>query len=75
MGHQTSGNQQILVILVPFADLSFDAESTTSFYLDLFSGTARGTGHTWRKYFQDMSNGALVLDFTAMKTKSGWIWP
>ena len=61
-----SGDHHLLILLVPFPDLAFDAGSTEAFYMDLFSGTAGGTDRTWRKYYQDMSNGALNLDFTIL---------
>lgn len=59
----TTGTRKVLVILVGFSDLSLDGSSTTTFYGNLFNGGG-ATTLTWKKYYQDMSNNQLNLEFT-----------
>jgi len=62
----SAGSHDVLVLLIAYADLALDTISTAPFYEDLFSGTAGGTGLTWQRYYSDMSNGSLILNFTVL---------
>jgi M6 family metalloprotease-like protein len=51
----------VLVLLVNFFDTPMDSGSTTAFYKNLLE---TGSGLTMTKYYQDMSQGHLNLEFT-----------
>ena len=57
------GTRNVLVILVGFSDRSLDPGSDPAFYEGIFEDNG---GLTWRKYYEDMSNGALSLTFAVV---------
>jgi len=66
-----TGDQKVLVLMINFSDLDFDDGvgnpdfdgSTSTFYDGLFMNGPDDNGLSWRKYYQDMSNNQLNLDF------------
>jgi len=69
----TTGNRKIPVLVVAYSDRAMNAVSTKAFYENLLNG-ATSSDMSMRKYYQDMSNGALNLTidvhgpYTAPKT-------
>lgn len=64
----TTGDREVLVILIQYggaSPTSMDAQSTPAFYEELFNGGG-STSLTWKKYYQDMSNNQLNLNFTVV---------
>ncbi len=59
----TTGTRKVLVILVGYSDVAMNAASTQAFYSNLFNGGGT-TALTWKKYYEDMSNNQLHLEFT-----------
>lgn len=65
-----SGTRKVLVLLAGFSDADLHdgtgidgfEGSTPTFYDDLFTGTSSAS-MSWKKYYMDMSNGKLILDF------------
>jgi M6 family metalloprotease-like protein len=53
----------VLVLLVNFSDMSMDPGSTPAFYENMLE---TGPGLTMRKYYQDMSQNHLNLEFTVV---------
>ena len=64
----TSGDRNILVIMVEFTDKKFDpSRSDKDFYETLLGKDGESSSsRTMRKYYQDMSNGQLNLTFTVL---------
>lgn len=56
----TTGTQKVLILIIPFLDTALTTPSPENFYKELFEN---GTGLTWKKYYEDMSNGQLHLTF------------
>ncbi len=59
----TTGTHKVLVILIAYKNVSFNAVSSKTFYNNLFNGGGNTT-LTMKKYYQDMSNNQLNLEFT-----------
>lgn len=60
-----TGSRKVLVILMNYSDKPMDGGSTPTFYSNLFNG-ADSSALSWKKYYQDMSNGQLNLEFTVV---------
>jgi M6 family metalloprotease-like protein len=58
----SEGSNEVLVLMIEFADFSFDDESDKQFYSDLFNGV-EDDDKSWRKYYIDMSKNELRLTF------------
>ncbi|MBI9100480.1 MAG: M6 family metalloprotease domain-containing protein, partial [Spirochaetaceae bacterium] len=56
------GSRKVLVLLAGFTDQPFDGGSTPAFYSQLFTGID-DNALSWKKYYKDMSNGQLILEF------------
>ncbi len=59
----STGTQKVLVLLVGFNLDSMDIASTPGFYDGLFTNGPSGNGLSWKKYYEDMSNNNLMLEF------------
>lgn len=57
-----SGNRKVCVLLIQYSDANMNAVSTDTFYSKLFNGGGTTT-LTLKKYYQDMSNSTLNLQF------------
>lgn len=57
-----SGTMRIPVILVQYSGTAFNAASTTTVYSNLLNG-ATASDLSVRKYYSDMSNGRLAMQF------------
>ena len=64
----TSGDRNILVIMVEFSDKKFDpSRRNKDFYETLLGKKGESSSsYTMRKYYQDMSGGQLNLTFTVL---------
>jgi M6 family metalloprotease-like protein len=58
----SKGNNDVLVLMIEYPDQPFDEDSTPEFYKDLFYGED-DSDKSWRRYYKDMSQGRLKLDF------------
>jgi len=58
-----TGDTKVLVLLVGFSDESLDSTSNSDFYDGLFTDGPNGNGMSWRRYYLDMSNNLLNLQF------------
>jgi len=58
-------NMKVLVLMIDFADADrkFDTASTTAYYDNLFTNGPGGNGLSWKRYYSDISNGKLNLEF------------
>ncbi len=59
----STGTRRILVLLAGFDDAPLDNISTDVFYDNLFTNGPEGNGLSWKKYYMDMSNNNLILEF------------
>jgi M6 family metalloprotease-like protein len=57
-----SGNRKVCVLLIRYSDQAMNSGSIDTFYSNLFNGGG-ATTLTWKKYYQDMSNNTLNLQF------------
>ena len=64
----TSGDRNILVIMVEFTDKKFDSSRRNKDFYETLLGKKNesSSSYTMRKYYQDMSGGQLNLTFTVL---------
>ena len=58
----TSGARRVLVLMIGFNDLAFQAGDTAEFYEKLLNGE-NDEALSFRKYYRDMSGGRLDIDY------------
>jgi len=66
----SNGTRQVLVLVTAFKDASLDVSSTASFYDLLFTGVDENA-LSWTKYYKDMSNNNLILEFDVFRVLNG----
>lgn len=66
----TGTNMKVLVLLVGFQDASLHDDSTSDFYDELFTGIDENA-LSWTKYYKDMSNNNLILEFDVFRVLDG----
>ena len=65
----TSGARGVLVLMIGYSDLAFDAGDTAEFYEKLLNGE-NDEALSFRKYYRDMSGGRLDIEVTVVNTGS-----
>lgn len=65
----TSGARRVLVLMIGFNDLAFQAGDTAEFYEKLLNGE-NDEALSFRKYYRDMSGGRLDIEVTVVNTGS-----
>lgn len=59
----TTGTRKVLVLVVGFTGAPVTTTTPETFYDNLFTNGPGSNGLSWKKYYQDMSNNNLILDF------------